>query len=398
MDRRQFAVTSASLLAAASAQSATAQDSPVSFPVAVIGHTGRGDYGHGLDTVWKRIPETPILAVADANASGRAKALKKLALDDHAGYADYREMLAKVSPSIVAVCPRHVDQHRDMILASIEAGAKGIYVEKPFVRTPREADEILAACAKHGAKVAVAHRNRYHPVLDVIADLIRQEQIGRVLEIRGRGKGDRRGGGEDLWVLGSHVLNMITALAGKPQSCSAVLLQDGRRVTKQDVREGAEGLGPLAGNELHARFLFDHGVTVYFDSIANDGTANHGFGLQIIGSKGTIAIYADRTPLAYLVPGNPFERHDSPSRWLPITSGGVDVPEPNPALIHRVQHHDVAASDLIQAIREDREPLCNAAEAAWTVEMICGVFESHRQHGAAVTFPLQQRDHPLLRL
>ncbi len=104
---------------------------------------------------------------------------------------------------------------------------------------------------------AVAHRNRYHPVMKVIAELIKDGRIGRVLEIRGRGKGDRRGGGEDLWVLGSHVLNMITYLGGKPRSCSAMLLQDGRRVTKDDVREGAEGLGPLAGNELHARFLLE---------------------------------------------------------------------------------------------------------------------------------------------
>ncbi|MFN5897235.1 MAG: gfo/Idh/MocA family oxidoreductase, partial [Planctomyces sp.] len=25
--------------------------------VAVIGHTGRGNYGHGLDTMWQQIPE-----------------------------------------------------------------------------------------------------------------------------------------------------------------------------------------------------------------------------------------------------------------------------------------------------------------------------------------------------
>ncbi len=393
MDRRQFAAVSAGLVVGAHA---SGQPESNSFPVAVIGHTGRGDYGHGLDTVWKRIPGASIVAVADANPTGRQKELQKLGLDDAAGYADYREMLAKQTPWIVAVCPRHVDQHRDMVLAAIESGAKGIYVEKPFVRTPREADQVLAACAEHGAKVAVAHRNRYHPVIKVIADLIEEKRIGRVLEIRGRGKGDRRGGGEDLWVLGSHVLNMITVLAGKPQSCSAVLMQDGRSVTKQDVREGAEGLGPLAGNELHARFLFEDGLTVYFDSVANDGTANHGFGLQIIGSEGTIVIQADRNPLAYLIPGNPFQRRDAGSRWLPITSGGVDVAEPNPELIRRVEHHDVAATDLVQAIRENREPLCSAAEATLTVEMICGVFESHRQGGAAVTFPLAERDHPLL--
>ena len=77
---------------------------------------------------------------------------------------------------------------------------KGLYVEKPFCRTPAEADAIIKACATHGAKVAVAHRNRYHPTLTQIDKMIEAGEIGKMLEIRGGGLGDRRGGGEDLWV------------------------------------------------------------------------------------------------------------------------------------------------------------------------------------------------------
>ena len=393
MDRRRFSLCALGL--AASAANVHARKDPNAFQVAVIGHTGRGDYGHGLDTVWQNIDRTRIVAVADANAAGLAKAVGRLNLDSAAGYADYHKMLTAVRPQIVAVCPRHADQHCEMILASIQSGAKGVYVEKPFVRTPRESDEVLAACQKHGAYVAVAHRNRYHPTMKVVADLVKDGRIGRLLEIRGRGKGDRRGGGEDLWVLGSHVLNMINYLGGKPRSCSAVLMQDGRRASKDDVREGAEGLGPLAGNELHARFLLEGGVIAYFDSIAGDGTKNHGFGLQLVGSEGVIAMRADRAPLAYLIPGNPFQPADKPRPWLPITSGGVDVPEPKPKLIDDVQHHVTAANDLVDAVGEGRQPLCHAADGALTVEMICTVFESHRQGSRAVTFPLAERDHPL---
>ncbi|TWT73392.1 Gfo/Idh/MocA family protein [Allorhodopirellula solitaria] len=393
MDRRRFAMYASGFTATALAAQPPTDQPPLK--VGVIGSTGRGDYGHGLDTVWQRLPDASIVAVADHDPDGRNQELAKLKLPATAGYADYGQMLQQTRPDIVAVCPRHVDQHRDMILAAIEAGAKGIYVEKPFVRTPAEADEVIAACQTHGARVAVAHRNRYHPAINVIAGLLREGRIGRLLEIRGRGKGDRRGGCEDLWVLGSHVLNLITSLAGPPRSCSAVLLQDGRPATSSDVGKGAEGLGPMAGNQLHARFVLDSGVVAYFDSVANDGTQNQGFGLQLIGSEGRIAIYADRNPLAYLQPGNPFAQNDPPARWLPITSGGVDVPEPDLAEIRRVQHHDAEAQDLIDAVKNNREPLCNSVEAALTVEMICGVFQSHRQGGREVTFPLQHREHPL---
>ena len=306
MDRRRFAYLAGAV--SASAVISQAKDAEDPLRVAVIGHSGRGDYGHGLDTVWLRLDETKIVAVADPVESGRAKELAKLKLDAASGFVDYREMLHSAKPDIVAVCPRHADQHRDMIIAAIDAGAQGVYVEKPFVRTPAEADEVVAACRKHNAKLAVAHRNRYHPVLHTIDSVIEQGKIGRLLEIRGRGKGDRRGGAEDLWVLGSHVLNLMAYFAGKPRTCSAVMLQDGRHVTKADVRDGAEGLGPLAGNELHARFEFDSGTVGYFDSIANDGTKNAGFGMQLIGSEGIINIQADLTPLAHLVPGNPLRR------------------------------------------------------------------------------------------
>ena len=44
--------------------------------------------------------------------------------------------------------------------------------------------------------------------------------------MRGRGKGDRRGGAEDLWVLGSHVLNLMTYFGGSQrlvrQLCTAM--------------------------------------------------------------------------------------------------------------------------------------------------------------------------------
>lgn len=393
MDRRTFlAATASSLALPALTRSAEADQ----LRVAVIGHTGRGDFGHGLDTVWLRIAETTIVSVADANEGGLAKAKKRLQVDN--GFSDYRQMLSMVKPDIVAVCPRQPDQHRDMCLAALEAGAKGIYVEKPMCRTPAEADELIAACEKHNAKLAVAHRNRYHPTLQAIDKLIAGGEIGKMLEIRGRGKGDRRGGAEDLWVLGSHVLNLMHYFGGAPRSCSAVLLQDGRRVTKEDVIEGNEALGLLAGNEVHARYEMERGTIAYFDSIANDGTRNAGFGLQIIGSEGIIDINCDRLPLAYLVPGNPFQPTGEPRGWIPITSAGLGLPEPHEDIADIVSHHVGPARDLINSIREDRQPLCSVYEGAMTVEMICAVFASHRESSKAVAFPLEARGNELARL
>ena len=361
--------------------------------VAVIGHTGRGNYGHGLDVVWQMMPGVELCGVADANEVGLAKTLKNLRVDQ--GYTDYRKMLAEVRPEFVTVSPRHADQHRDMAMAAIEAGVKGLYVEKPFCRTPAEADELITACKKHGAKIAVAHRNSYHPALKQVDKLIDAGELGRLLEIRGRGLGDHRGGGEDLWVLGCHIMNLIHHFAGEPKSCSGIMLQDGHHVTGKDVKDGAEGLGPLAGNKVHARYEMSNGVIAYYDSIANDGTGKNAYCLQLIGSKGTITIHIDRDPLAHFTPGNPFQPTSQPRPWIPISTAGLGEPENQPELVVSVHTHVLAVDDLIEACDKNREPLCNAHAGAVTVEMICAVFESHRRGGETIEFPLKERGNSL---
>ncbi|MEQ1860767.1 MAG: Gfo/Idh/MocA family oxidoreductase [Chthoniobacteraceae bacterium] len=390
MNRRRFLATSA---LAASAFAAQAEKK---WRVGVIGHTGRGGYGHGLDTMWLHVPETEIIAIADADAAGLAAARKKL--KDAPGFADYRAMLREAKPELVAIGPRHVDQHREMLLAAIESGARGIYVEKPFVRTLADADEVIAAAEKTGARIAIAHRNRYHPVLPEITNLVEAGAIGRLLEIRARGKEDQRGGALDLWVLGSHLLNVAFVFSGPPRACSGTLLQGGRLVTKADVRDGDEGLGPLAGNELHARIDTESGVPIYFDSIAKAGVASAGFGVQLVGNEGFIHIRADGDPLAFLVSGSPFAPGKEPRAWTPISSGGPGVPEAIPKLREQVVNHVLVARDLIGSIEGRRAPLCSAEDGRAIVEVISGIFESHRLGGARVTLPLKTRDNPLARL
>ncbi len=393
MNRRAFLATSfvSSLSAPALWSAATTKSR-----VAVIGHTGRGNFGHGLDSMWLDIPETEIVAVADADAKGLAGALKKLKLDR--GFADYRKMLTEIHPDIVAIGPRHIDQHHEMALAAIEAGVRGIYMEKPFMPTLTQADEIIAACEKHGTKLALAHRNRYHPVLPLLKKLIAEGTIGRPLEYRVRGKEDARGGSLDLWVLGSHLFNLVHYFAGEPLACMATVYQDSRLVTKADVKEGAEGIGPLAGNEVHARFEMADGLPAFFDSVQNAGTKTAGFGVQIIGTEGIIDLRIDEEPVAHFLAGSPFDPVAEPRAWVPITTAGIGKPEPLENMRKLVGGHVAPGRDLLAAIAEGREPLCSAKDARVTLEMTMGIFESHRLQGQRVELPLKDRQHPLTRL
>jgi predicted dehydrogenase len=381
MKRRDFLTASALALSAALLR---AQVSERPLTVGVIGHTGQGNYGHGEDTVWLKIPQTKIVAVADVDPKGLADAAKRLG--DVTAYADYKVMLASAKPDIAAICPRHIHEHYDMIVAAIAAGVKGIYVEKPFVRTLAEADEIVKLCAEKGVRLAIAHRNRYHPVVDVVKQLVASGEIGELKEVRVRGKQDQRGGGLDLWVLGGHGFNLATLFTGPAVSCEAAILVEGRPATKADIRPGDEGVGLIVGDEIHARYETKSGIPLYFDSKKGSWTKGTPFGARLIGTKGVISLQIDEEPLAIL------ERDGAKT---PITTAGIGKPEPIKDIKQVNGGHHGAVRDLLAAIADKRDPLCGPEAGRETVELSLAVFASFAADGKKVTLPLADRAHPL---
>jgi predicted dehydrogenase len=381
MKRRDFLSASALAL---SAVLLGAQNAERPLTVGVIGHTGQGNYGHGEDTVWLKIPQTKIVAVADADAKGLAIEAKKLGGVKE--YADYKAMLVEAKPDIAAICARHIHEHRDMIVVAIEAGVKGIYIEKPFVRTLAEADEIVKLCAEKGVRLAIAHRNRYHPVLANVKQLVAAGEIGELKEVRVRGKQDQRGGGLDLWVLGGHGFNLATLFTGTATSCQATILVEGRPATKADVRPGDEGVGLIVGDEVHACYETKSGIPLYFDSKKGTPAKGTPFGARLIGTKGVISLQIDEEPLAIL------ERDGVKT---PITTAGIGKPEPIKDIKLVNGGHHGAVRDLLAAIDEKREPLCGPEAGRETVELTLAVFASFAAGGKKVALPLADRQHPL---
>lgn len=358
--------------------------------IGVIGSTGRGNYGHGLDTAWAAIEETQVVAVADDNLAGLAAAAKKLKVD--AAFSDYRRMLDEVKPDIVAIGPRWIDQHRDMALAAIQRGAH-VFMEKPFCRTLEEADELVAACHRHQVKLAVGHPTRYSPMIATVRKLIRDGAIGDVLEFRGRGKEDRRGGGEDLWVLGTHILDMIHAIAGRPLWTFGQVFVGGQRATRNDIAPGAEGIGPLCGDEVLASYGLAGDATACFASKRHAGGKPSRYGLQIFGSRGVLEIIEGTLPPVWYLGDPAWSPRRSGATWQKVSSAGIGVPEPLSGPEYTARH-TLAIRDLLQAIEQDRPPVGNVEAARDVTEMIVSVFASHFEE-RPVRLPLEKRSNPL---
>lgn len=352
------------------------------YRVGVIGHTGRGNYGHRLDLVWKLVGNTKVIAVADADPAGLEEAARRLGTV--AAYADYREMLRQEAPDLVAIATRWPDQHVEMALAAVEAKAAGIYMDKPIARTPGEADRILAMCDARGVKLSVAHQMRISPMIELARQKVAGGAIGTLLEMRGRGKEDARAGGEDLMVLGTHVFDLMRQFAGDPVWCSARITAGAGEIERRDVHDGHEGLGPVAGDGVAATYAFRGGTAGYFGSRRSDDETGKRWGLDLYGSRGVLAIRADMAnPVVYLMQSN--EGAGAP--WTRLT-----LPETPPRTPDEANRAMV--EDLIAAIEQNRQPKASGRDALWAVEMAMAAYES-QMTGGRVYFPLKKRTHPL---
>jgi predicted dehydrogenase len=363
------------------------------YRAAVIGRTGRGNYGHGLDVAWKAIDNVEVVAVADPDDKGRAAAAKRLGAKN--AYADYRAMLEKEKPHLVSVADRHLDLHRDMVVACAKAGAS-IFLEKPMARTLAEADEMVKACETHHVKLAIAHTTRYSPRLKRVRELIASGKLGDILEMRARGKEDKRGGGEDLMVLGTHLFDLMRLLAGDPAWCFASVLQGGKPVSRAQVRSGGEGMGPVAGDHIHATYGFAKGVVGAFGT----HRARHGlgqrFGLALYGSRGVLMMETGGLPGVWFLDDPSWSPGRSKAAWQTVSSAGLGKPETLQGAGQALGNVWIV-KDLIEAVEKDRQPLGSMYDGRAALEMILAVYESHRLKGP-VTFPLKNRQHPLTAL
>ncbi len=372
------------LASLAASSVAAASDAPP-LRAAVIGHTGRGDYGHGLEKIFADRPGLTLCALADPDAAGRTRTAA--AIGAPRSYASWREMLAAEKPDLVSVAMRHADQHAEIITACLAAGAH-VYAEKPLARDPAECDAIVAATEKHARRCAVGHTTRLHPAIQSLQLALQNGWAGELVSMQAFGKQDQRAGGEDLMVLGSHLVDLMRCFAGDPLWCSARVLTAGRDITKADARLVRDNVGPVAGDEIFAHFAFPHGINATFTSAARLRTITGFWGLEITGTTQTIRIALDTDQPVRFRSTRPGSTRIPPSdAWEPFSPATAGLPESPPQPVN-------AVTDWLAAIRANREPVCSARNAARAVEMVCAVYHAALS-GSRATFPLKDRSHPL---
>ncbi len=362
------------------------------YRAGAIGRTGRGNWGHGLDMAFVGVPEVEFVAVADDDADGLREAGARTGASSL--YGDYREMLEKERLDFVAVCPRWLGARTEMVIAAADAGVRGIYCEKPFAAMLSEADAMLEACERAGTRVAVAHR-RANPYEQRAKAMVERGAIGELQSLRAMGKCDHRSGAEDLMVLGTHMMDSMRYVAGSDVVwASGRVTQDGREVTVEDVREGPEEIGLIAGNGVFATYAFENGVTATFESQPVEmppGGSSSLFGFEAYGSEGIISVRNSPSGNMFVYPHSRWVP-GSDDEWRPVV---IEEWERERGMSSTALSNKIIVNELIQAVEEDRDVVLSSSgqDGRAALEMIMAVHESHRL-GEWVYFPMENRENP----
>jgi predicted dehydrogenase len=284
-------------------------------------------------------------------------------------YPDYREMLARERLDIVAVATPP-GLHRDEVVAAAEAGAKGIFCEKPMALSLGECDDMIAACRVHDCRLLVNCSRRWSGAFEAVRRETAAGRWGRLLHLVGYCQGCKPLPEWEVEHEGPmlhdavHLYDIMRFLAGDVQW----VLGTAERRQRRELRTEDTALGLLQ---------FASGAQGV--SIVDERTEHSHFRLELHLERGLVTLG-----------GEPEARKAVPAQvvaepWWQTLAADT-LPEPawqgTPILN--------AARDLAQAIHTGSEPRCTGTDGRAALEVIMAFYESERRGHRKVMLPLAE--------
>lgn len=282
-------------------------------------------------------------------------------------YTDLEEFLDHRPLDLVAIgSPSGLHARQGM-----EAARRKLHVlvEKPIDISRHRADELIACCRQEGVKLGVFFQDRVAADLVRLKTLIEEGRLGRVLlasaqvpwyrppeyygDSRWRGTWELDGGGA-LMNQGIHTVDLLLWLLGPVGRVYAQTRTSLHRIEAEDTAVAILEFTSGALATLEA-------ATCVFPGYPRR--------LRLSGTEGTALVEENLlTALDLRVSGEP---GSSPASSRP--------PQAGRAALDDVAGHQRLLQDFLNAIREDRPPLCDGVEARQSVALVEAMYESARR-------------------
>ena len=152
---------------------------------AIIG-CGRISYKH-VEALVHNAAQAELVAVCDIVAErARDKAREYLDKMQQASLAvtlpvvhtDYQEMVKTEKIDVVTIATES-GEHAGISIACLAAG-KHVIVEKPMALSTKDADEMIACAEQHGVKLCVSHQNRFNATVQKMRKALEAGRFGRI--------------------------------------------------------------------------------------------------------------------------------------------------------------------------------------------------------------------------
>jgi predicted dehydrogenase len=271
-------------------------------------------------------------------------------------YADYREMIERERPDLVAICTRG-PLHAQMAVHAAEAGVPMIYLEKAIACSMREADAVREACRARGTALNTGALRRFDP---------RYQQVRRWIEAGeiGEPRGAAHFAATNLLHGQIHSVDTLLFLMGDPH---AAAVQGQLYPHELEIADNHLTGDPSASYQFRCqdgRAAWSLPVGNWdFEVFGTDGAfriANNGIHVE----RRRLSRLHDRYPVFHTEPVTP-------------DAGSMTA---------------ACLQDLVDAHEQGRPPLGNIEISHHATEICFAVAESHRRSGAWVDLPLADRD------
>lgn len=314
-----------------------------------VGVVGCGGMGRAHAGAWSRHERCEVVAAADMTLG----AAQKLADSHNArAYDDYNKMFETEELDIVSVTTWQ-SVRAEITVAAANAGVKGVFGEKPMAASMGGARDMIEACEKNGAKLAIGHQRRYGAQNVEMRRLVMDGAIGKPNAVLRR---DAHG----LLNRGTHEIDEMRFWIGDPDPIW-LIGNLSRRTDRWERRVRTEDLCAFL-------LCFEGGARGTYESDMPGPDLNRHI---VYGEDGTVK----RGPS-----GSVLLLNSESGGWKQLPSPPVNT---NQYL------------EFIEWMDGERETHRNEGKvAATTLEILMACYESVRVQGV-VSFPLETRENPL---
>lgn len=182
-------------------------------------------------------------------------------------YTSLDHLVADPEVQVVVLCTTP-PTHFAFTKQALEAG-KHVFVEKPFVPTSAEADQLANLAKEKGLLLCVYQNRRWDADFVTVQKLLKEDKLGRIVEFEThfdrykmeaptnwKGSVPVSEGGGPVYDLGTHLIDQVYTLFGMPQSVFAKFACQRQGRFAQGDQDGADI------DSLTAQLFYADGMTV----------------------------------------------------------------------------------------------------------------------------------------